>query len=175
LLIKTHYKYALRLYEYINIHTEIDINKTLFCLGSIFPDLTFPKCLIKLHSIYNYKKELIKLIKRLKNSKNGFVISFLLGIILHIIQDSFCHYHNSANDVVAHLKWEKDINDNYNPHLIDIYTRAINTNDIRDWFNIINEGHTYYTICEKSIELDSWLALLYSMAFIDIYDMKGLI
>lgn len=104
--ITSHIKIANYIYDRIDRNEKRNINRFMFILGSIAPDLKIarhPK-----FKIYNDSIELIesKMIDIEELGKNKF--SYRLGIIVHYITDYFCLAHNLKNTLKTrtHLLYE---------------------------------------------------------------------
>jgi len=81
------------------------VNKSLFLLGNIFPDLCFSFIWCRHEHRYSrdYVRQKIELLK-----KRPSLFSFHLGVLTHYICDFFCYPHSFAYDkrLVHHIIYE---------------------------------------------------------------------
>ena len=84
-----------------NIDKKFKLDKVVFCLGSIYPDLN---CIYPAHRLSSTSNRISKKIKLIDKYGDGIIKSFNLGIITHYISDLFCYAHNNKSLGLKHRK-----------------------------------------------------------------------
>lgn len=76
-------------------HELSQMDRALFCLGSIFPDMT-PLCLLHPHKFNITDKSSQKRLNKVFEQRNHFANSFRLGCLSHHLADYFTAPHNRS-------------------------------------------------------------------------------
>lgn len=79
------------------------VNRVLFYLGSIAPDLN---CVYPAHRLSTTSKRFQNRVKRVDKYENSAIKSFTLGIITHYVCDYFCYAHNIESLGIPHKNYE---------------------------------------------------------------------
>jgi len=178
MLLKTHIKYAIILYNHLQKNnSNIKINKFLFIIGHILPDYFIPKYFFKVHNFNNYLFELKYSLNCILKRKN---LSIHLGIVLHLIQDQFCKYHNLKNNIpilLKHAKYEKDFHKYFivffdkfklNKHPLISIDDWLRSKDIIDQIKIIHDEYMQQVLNMDTDFKYSFMACIYLMHLIEI-------
>lgn len=89
------------------------LNKPLFYLGSILPDLN---CVYPAHRINETQQRILSKIKYIDESSSYLLKSIQYGIVTHYVCDYFCYAHSIASLGKPHIKYEWSLYHFYNRH-----------------------------------------------------------
>ena len=106
-----------------NVDKNFKLDKIVFYLGSIYPDLN---CIYPAHRLSSTSNRISKKIKLIDRYEDGIIKSFNLGIITHYISDYFCYAHNNKSLGIKHREYEKGLNNFFNKNNIEKDNRLIN-------------------------------------------------
>lgn len=142
MLLTTHLKMALLIYENLDNDCKALLDLHAFRMGNIKPDFT-KKLKSCPHTFEGSYEKITALIELLKNYSeiNPYEFSEVLGIINHFISDYFCMPHNPklrGIGLIKHMLYEK--------RLANIYRKMIKGKDKRldiDDFENIDDIDTY--------------------------------
>jgi len=107
LKIKSHIKVANVLLSEMSENNNNIINKNIFKLGSIMPDISPHLRFMHHHFIRNANK-LKKYNRKINTTKSSIHLSYILGKLTHYISDSFLLVHNIdfKSNLILHRKYE---------------------------------------------------------------------
>lgn len=118
-----------------NLESSIDwkINKPLFLLGSVAPDINiaFP-----VHTIDKTRERFLNRIVKVETTKSYLVKSFYMGVVNHYICDYFCYAHNLGRIDPAHAIYERFMKSHLKKHT-DTISKV--SDDIRYQFDEIGK------------------------------------
>ena len=96
------------------------MNRTLFYLGSILPDLN---CVYPAHRITETQHRVIDKIKYIDTSSSYLLKSVQYGIVTHYVCDYFCFAHSIESLGAPHIKYEKQLFGFYKKHEKKFYNK----------------------------------------------------
>lgn len=90
-----------------------ELNRVLFYLGSILPDLN---CVYPAHRIEETQHRVINKIRHIDTSSSYLIKSVQYGIVTHYVCDYFCYAHSIESLGTPHIKYEKQLFGFYKRH-----------------------------------------------------------
>lgn len=120
------------------------LNRALFYLGSILPDLN---CIYPAHRIEETQYRVINKIKYIDTSSSYLIKSMQYGIVTHYVCDYFCYAHSIESLGAPHIRYEKQLFGFYKRHEKQFYNKE---NLIVEWdeakkiiSNLFEKDNTY--------------------------------
>ncbi|MBN2851818.1 MAG: zinc dependent phospholipase C family protein [Clostridia bacterium] len=108
--ITSHVKVASFLLDRIDTSDDLKVNKYVFKIGAIIPDVS-PVYRFMTHHFKNKHKKVEKLKNKIEKTNSSISLAYSLGKMTHFIADSFCYVHNIklVENAFLHKKYEKKL------------------------------------------------------------------
>lgn len=157
------------------------LNKLLFYIGSILPDLN---CVYPAHRITETQQRVINKIKFIDTSSSYLLKSIQYGIVTHYVCDYFCYAHSIESLGAPHIKYEKQLFGFYKKHEKNFYAKdkmIVEWDNAKEIIsNLFEKGEAYINPSEHADMVFELLKIMnnnyinnYTM--IDIYDYNNYI